>query len=231
MNNPQRVLLLVGSARRPQSTSEALGAYLLQRLGERGFEAETVLLHRAMQFEDKREALLAQTDRADVIVLAFPLYVDSLPATVIRALELISDHRTQGAGRPGQRLLAIINCGFPEAVHNDLAADMCRLFAKQARFDWSGALRLGGGPAIAGRPLEEVGGAATFTIRALDLAAEAIAAGEPLPAEASQAMSKPVIPAWGYRLMGWLGWRMEARKNGVLRKLYARPYEAQGGLP
>jgi len=229
MSEAKRVLLLVGSARRPQSTSETLGAYLLKRLGEQGWEAETVLLHRAVQSEDKRQALLAQAERADVIVLAFPLYVDGLPATVVRALELIHEHRAEGARRSDQRLLAIVNCGFPEAKHNHMAVAICRQFAQQADFEWLGGLILGGGGvigggAISGRPLEEVG-AAHQVVRALDLAASAIAAGEPLPPKATEAFSKPVIPAWAYRWMGWLGWRLEARRNGVLGRLRARPYQ------
>ena len=226
MNEAKQALLLVGSARRPRSTSEAMGTYLLERLGEQGFVGETVILHRAGRTEQGREELLKAVDQADVVVLSFPLYVDSLPATVIRALELIDGHRAEGSKRPSQRLLAIVNSGFPEAEHNDTAAAICRQFAREAGFEWSGALMLGGGGSIAGRPLEEVGGAARFAIAALDLAAGAIAEGRPLPDQAVTTMATPMIPGWAYRAMGWLGWRMQARQNGVLGKLKARPYES-----
>ena len=72
----------------------------------------------------------------------------------------------------------------------------------------------------------EVGGAARFAIGALDLAATAIAESQPLPKEAIETMAKPVIPAWAYRWIGWLGWRVQARQNGVQKQIFARPYEA-----
>jgi hypothetical protein len=203
-----------------------MGAYLLDQLAERGWEGETVLLHRALGKTERRAELLSAVERADVIALAFPLYVDSLPANVVRALEIIDEHRAAGSQRAGQRLVAIVNSGFPEAHHNDTAVAICKQFARQAGFEWAGGLLLGGGGAIGGRSLEEVGGAARFAMAALDLASEALADGGPLPEEAVATMAKPMIPARAYRWMGWLGWRIQARQNGVLGKLHARPYGA-----
>lgn len=226
MRDPKRILLLVGSARRPRSTSEAMGAYLLKRMAESGWENDTLLLHRALGQTEPRQELLRKVGEADVIVLAFPLYVDSLPTTVVRALELIDEHRAGGESRSDQKLLAIVNCGFPEAHQNDIAIAICQQFARQVGLEWAGGLLLGGGGAIHGAPLEEVGGAARFVVEALDLTAEAIANGASVPQRAIETMGKPMIPAWAYRWMGWLGWRMRARQNGVLGKLHARPYEA-----
>jgi hypothetical protein len=48
----RKALLLVGSAKpEGSSTSESLGGYLLDRLAERGWQTETVLLHRALRTE------------------------------------------------------------------------------------------------------------------------------------------------------------------------------------
>lgn len=226
MSESQRILLLVGSARRPRSTSEAMGAYLLEQMADRGWDSETLLLHRVLGKAEQQETLFHEVDQADVIVLAFPLYVDSLPANAIRALELIHERRRAGPHRREQKLLAIVNSGFPEAHQSDTAIAICRQFAREAGLEFAGGLRLGGGGAINGRPIEEVGGAARFVVAALDMAAEAIAAGHPIPEEAVETMGTSVVPAWGYRWMGWLGWRLQARQNGVLRQLYAKPYEA-----
>ena len=226
MKASQRVILLVGSAKRPRSTSEALGSYLLERLAEQGFECETLLLHRALKSEAGREALLAATDRADLLVVAFPLYVDTLPYLVSRALELIAAHRQGSAQQqPPQRLLAVVNNGFPEAHQNETAIAICRRFAREAGFEWIGGLTLGGGGAINGQPLTKVEGQARHAIQALDLAAAAVAQGRPVPEEAIEAMARPSIPSWAYRAMSWLGWRQQARQHGVQKQLYARPYE------
>jgi hypothetical protein len=228
MNTRGRALLLVGSARRPRSTSESLGTYLLERLAEHGFETETLLLHRVDKSEEGRLSLLAASDRADLLIIAFPLYVDNLPALVIRAMEQITQHRRQGAGRLGQRLLAIVNCGFPEAKDNETALAICRRFAREAGFNWVGGLALGGGPAIDGQPLSKVQGMARNVIHSLDLTAAALAEGQPLPSEAVEAMATPIVPTWVYMLMGGFGWRQQARKHRVQKRLHAQPYEAGG---
>ncbi len=224
MNAQQHVLLLVGSVRRPRSTSESLGTYLVERLGERGFEAETLLLHRALKSDKSRAELLTATDRADLLVIAFPLYVDSLPFLVIQAMELVAQHRRVRAGGQRQRLMVIINCGFPEAQHNDAAQGICQQFAREAGFEWAGGLSMGGGSAINGQALSEVQGMARNVIKALDLSAEALAAGKSVPPEALGTMSKPIIPSWAYILMGGWGWKRQAKKHGVNKQLRDRPY-------
>jgi len=223
-SSQESVLLLVGSAKRPRSTSESMGTYLCERLGERGFEAETLLLHRALKSDNGREELLAAADRASVIVLAFPLYVDSLPYLVIRAMELVAQHRQARGEGKRQRLVAIVNCGFPETHQNDTALGICRQFAREAGFEWAGGLALGGGEAISGKSLSQVKGMARNVIKSLDLTATALAEGKPVPQEAVESMAKPIIPAWMYALLGGIGWKRQARKHGVQKKLYDRPY-------
>jgi hypothetical protein len=228
-SSQRRVLLLIGSAKRPRSTSESLGTYFCERLGERGFEAETLLVHRALKSDESAD-LLAATDRADILVLAFPLYVDSLPYLVIRAMELIAKHRMDAHRQAGgklkeQRLVAIANCGFPEARQNDTALAICRQFAREAGFEWAGGLALGGGEAISGRPLPKVKGMARNVVKSLDLAADALAEGKPVPQEAVEAMAKPITPAWAYAWLGGLGWKRQAKKHGTQKTLRDRPYQ------
>ena len=223
-SSQERVLLLVGSAKRPRSTSESLGTYLCERLGERGFEAGTLLLHRALKSDQGREDLLAAADRADVLVIAFPLYVDSLPYLVIRAMERIARHRQARGEGKSHRLVAIVNCGFPEAHQNDTALATCRQFAREAGFEWAGGLALGGGEAISGQPLPKVKGMARNVIKSLDLTATALAEGKPVPQEAVESMAKPITPAWIYALLGGMGWKRQARKYGAQKRLRDRPY-------
>ena len=216
-------LLLIGSPRR-RSTSESLGGYLLERLAEKGFETERLHLHRILKSKAVRDELLTATDRADLVILASPLYVDCLPYPVIEALETLAAHRQERQPRQGQRLLALLNCGFPEVEHNATALDICHQFAREAGFEWAGGLALGGGGAINGRPLAQVQGLARHAIRALELAAEALAQGQPVPPEAVALMAKPLVPTWLYVRAAHLNWKRAARKYGVQKQLEARPY-------
>ena len=230
MTRPKTALLLVGSAKPAgDSTSEALGSYLAQRLQECGIATTTMHVARVLRTEERTAALLAAVGAADVVILAFPLYVDCLPYLVTKALERIAAHRlgsygTAEADATRPMFLAIANCGFPEAAHNATALAICEQFAEAAGFAWAGGLALGEGGAISGRPLAEVGGMARNVLSALDLVAEALAAGRPAPAEAVQLMARPFIPATAYMLMGDLGWLLRARQNRVLTRLGARPF-------
>jgi hypothetical protein len=223
-------LLLVGSAKPAGgSTSEALGSYLAQRLQEHGVATTTLHMARVLRTEDRTAALLAAVDATDIVILAFPLYVDSLPYLVTQALERIAANRmanrgTGEAGVPRPMFLAIANCGFPEAAHNATALAICEQFAEEAGFAWAGGLALGEGGAISGRPLAEVSGMAHNVVSALDTVAEALVAGRPAPDEAVALMARPFIPATAYMLVGDLGWLLQARQNRALTRLGARPF-------
>ncbi len=220
----KQALLLVGSAHQPRSTSQSLGEYLLERLAKGGLDTETLFLHRALRSEETTEELLAAVDRADPVILAFPLYVDTLPYLVTRTLELLAAHRQDRDLPGGQRLLVIVNCGFPEAAHNAVALEICRRFARETGFTWAGGLALGGGGAINGRPLSQVQGLARNVIRALDMTAEALLRGEAAPPAAVALMERPMIPAWLYIRIGHRLWKRQARKYGTSGRLMARPF-------
>ncbi|MBI3173250.1 MAG: NAD(P)H-dependent oxidoreductase [Chloroflexi bacterium] len=220
----KRAALLVGSPRTKKSTSASLGGYLMEQLSARGVETETVQIYTTFNSTERTRLTLEQLDAADLVVLAFPLYVDSLPAPVIAALEKVAAHR---AGvKVTQSFAAIANCGFPEASHNDTALSICAQFAKQTGMTWLGSLALGGGEGlIHGVPLREVDGRAIPLKQALDLAAEALADGRPIPGSARDLMARPIIPNWLYRFFGGLGWRQQAKGYGVEKHLRDRPYQ------
>ncbi len=222
---PERVLLLTGSPRGKKSTSQALGGFLLDRLEERGVATETVRLYTVQKSLQRRAMLLHHVDEADLVVLAFPVYVDSLPAPVIASLERIALHRRQTPPRRPQRFVALSNCGFPEPAHTETPLAICAQFARESGFAWAGGLGLGGGEGLVhGMPLEELGGRAARLRKALDLTAGSLAAGRPVPAEAEALLGRPAIPPWLYRLVGGLNWHRAARRSGVQRAVKATPY-------
>lgn len=129
-------------------------------------------VQKALRTSEGRDALVGAVAAADLVVLSFPLYVDSTPAAVIRAMELIARRRDGTRSTP---FVAVVNNGFLEASPDDIVLRICRLFARDAGLEWRGGLVLGGGPAINGLPLSEGGGVARNVRAALDQAAEALA--------------------------------------------------------
>lgn len=219
-------VLLVGSPRTRSSTSYALGSWLLGRLAARGVSTDTVQIYTSMGSAARRGAALDTVDNAGLVVLAAPLYVDSLPAPVIATLEHIAARPPVASGARRQRFAAILNCGFPESAHNATALAICAQFARQRGMAFAGGLALGAGEGIVGgMPLEQLGDQGAPVRRALDLAADALATGRPIPVEAVAGMARPMIPEEAYVLAGSDGWRRAADRYGAGESLDRRPYE------
>ncbi|MHB0934939.1 MAG: NAD(P)H-dependent oxidoreductase [Armatimonadota bacterium] len=218
--NTRRFLALIGSPRVP-SVSETLAEYVIDGLAKCGWETKIVRLGPALKQEGKWSELAEEYRQADVIALLTPLYVDALPGHTTQALEwLAAEARTERE----RRFFALVNCGFLEAEQNDTALAICRLFARDAGLAWLGGLALGAGGAMSGQKLEKLGGMFAHVIRSLDLAIEAIDAGQPLPDEALQLMRRRFCPTWLYVLLANFGMLKGAMDHHVLTKIHARPY-------
>jgi hypothetical protein len=178
---------------------------------------------------DKEDALIAAALAADILIFSFPLYVDHLPAPVIGMLDRLAAGRRESRAASRPRLAALVQCGFPESHQNTPAIDIMRRFADLNGFDWAGGLALGMGGATVGRPMpEKPSGLLRNVLRAIDQAAEALAAGGTIPEETIALLGKPMMPKRLYFLAANWGWRQQARKNrkkaGRRIDLRARPY-------
>jgi hypothetical protein len=221
-------VLLLGSPRGHQSASRGLGSRLLEGLSSRGMTVETHSIYGALDSPEKDEALMAAALSAELLIFSFPLYVDHLPALVIRTLDRIAAGRRDKPGALRPRLAALVQCGFPETHQNRPAVDIVHRFADLNGFEWAGGLALGMGGAAA-RPLpEKPAGLLRNVVLALDQAAAALAGGGSIPLETAALMGKPMMPKWLYFGAANWGWRQQARKNGKKAgralDLRARPY-------
>ncbi len=224
----RRALLLIGSPRGKTSTSQALGGYLFEQLASQGIQIETIRLYSMMKSTSLMRKLFDAVDSADLVTLAFPLYVDSLSGPVTGILERIVEHRRTNVPSHWQRLTAIVNCGFPESAHNNTALAICHNFARLTGFEWAGGLSLGGGEGVVhGTSLHELDGRAIPLKKSLELAAQALAVGKLIPQEAVALMAKSVVSPWLYWMLGGYGWKQQAKSYGVQNQLKARPYEVR----
>lgn len=218
-------LLFIGSPKGLKSASYSLGNHLLEKLGAGGMRTETLIVGAALRSEADIARMREAVASADLVIFSFPLYVDQLPAPLVRAAELLAEHRRVRPPVKPQKIMAIVQCGFPETRQNQSACDIMKQFAKEAGFEWAGALAMGMGGALGGRPLEKAGGMVRNAVRALDLAAASLVQGGNVPPEAVGLMAKPGIPRWLYLLFGNRGMKSQARKHGAGKRVYARPYE------
>jgi hypothetical protein len=186
---------------------------------------ETFHVGKSIRTEEKWNRLIVALDNADIIILTFPLYWESLPSHLIKGLELIREHYNNSTLKKKKKFYTIVNNGFPEPWHNEISIEICRQFCIEMGFEWNGALNIGGGAAVNGKPLDETGGM-TYRLReTLDMAAKAIDNGEPVPMEVESRLKNPLYPAWFNLVFGGLGWRRQAKKKGVKTSLKAKPYQ------
>jgi len=223
MSAIQNMVFLVGSPKAKDSTSESLGGYLRDQLIARGAQAQTFHAHKVLRTAKNTADFLEAVDHADLMLVAFPLYVDTLPYVLQHTLEHLAAHRQGALRSKSQRLVCISNSGFPEADHNALALEVCEQFAQEADFAWYGGIALGGGGVIGGQPLAELGVAHNLRA-ALDKAAAALLHDQPVPQAVIDTFAKPLIPKRMYTLVGTIGWHMQARQNGVFGQLNRRPF-------
>ncbi len=224
MTHTRTALLLVGSPFGFRSTSSSLGSYLMDRLTEKGFTTSKVHIHKSVKSQAGMEEILHLVGISDLVVLTFPLYIDSLPAPVIKVMEMITKHREEAADARRQKFVAISNSGFPEAQQNLIALKICRCFAQRSGFEWAGGLAFGMGPAIRRKPLDGLRGMVRNVKKALDVTALALSEGKAIPEEASKQMAKSILP---HRLYWWMGnrrWKYDAKRNGITDRIRAQPH-------
>lgn len=225
-----KALLIVGSPKGKASTSYTLGRGLLGRLEAGGTEAVETTVGAALKSSEERHRLYKAADEADVIIVSFPLYVDQLPAPLIQVLELLADRKrgaqgaTPWAGPIAQRLVAVVQCGFPETHQTRPAVDIMRQFARETGFQWAGALALGMGGAVGRRSLEKAGGMLRNVVKALDAAAASLLSGGLIPEEAEALAAKPLMSRRLYGLIANWGFRSRLRKHGARKMTFDRPY-------
>jgi hypothetical protein len=220
----KKALLLIGSPRGFESTSNSLGSYLLCKLQSGGYTVGKIHIQTALHNQVKEAKMLSEVVDSDILVLAFPLFIDCLPAPVILALEKIAEYKKASSTFKRSRVLAIVNNGFPDSSQNATAIAICRQFAKETDLEWAGGLMLGEGAMINGVPLEKA--PMTKNIKkALDLAADDLLQGRAISETAFELMAKPAIPKFLYTLVGNRGWKSMAKKYGAQKKLRNRPYK------
>jgi len=217
-----RALLLIGSPRGRRGNSGAMGFYIAGKLGAAGMETVSFLLNPVRGGPDY-SVLESEVSHADLVILFSPVYVDSLPGPVIRAMEQIAERRRgEYVGKPA--FAAVVCSGFPEPRNTELALATCKLFAQETGMKWLGGLGFGMGETLGGKTPDQAGGTAFIIRWALDIASEAWAKLEEVPKSALRSAARQRIPSWLYRFMGNWSWNKTAKKIGTGERMKDRPY-------
>ncbi|XOF34021.1 MAG: flavodoxin family protein [Candidatus Electrothrix sp. YB6] len=237
----RRALLITGSPKsNSSSTSSILGEFLLKELNRRGIIVDSLTLKKDLLHNEGQRNLNAAVEKADMILIAFPLYFDTLPFLVTKALEVIASHRENITGEKDKFFLALLNNGLTESYQNAVALAICRNFAVECNMVWAGGLAIGIGEGlINGRSLTGFRGFGGFkrpplfyVTRSLKLTAAALAAGQPVPEKAMHLMARQPVPfissdRWRSFVIKKVKkiLKKEAEKNGLnIQEMFKKPY-------
>lgn len=82
------------------------------------------------------------------IIFVFPLYVDSIPVTLLNFLKTLEENPL----RKKPTISVMINCGFFESYQNDIAVEMLRLYCRKNGYSFGSSFKIGSGEAILTTP-------------------------------------------------------------------------------
>lgn len=150
------------------------------------------------------------------VLLAFPLYADSLPVSLLRFLKTLEENPP--AHKPV--ISVLINCGFLEPQQNDVAVRMVRLFCAQNGYRFGSVLEIGGGEAILDTPFRFL---AARKIRKL---AACIARGKHRTLRVTMPLSRKMFLKASASY-----WTRYGEKNGVTREQMETMQIESQGLP
>ena len=91
------------------------------------------------------DEILSSIKDSEVIVLAFPLYVDSPTSITLEFLDYIVDNKID---LKNKQVYSIINCGFRDGNQNVTAANIISAWCKKVNAKYSGSLLIGAGEII-----------------------------------------------------------------------------------
>lgn len=151
----------------------------------------------------------------DVIILSFPLYVDSVPSHVLSHLIAMESYAHETKLSANCTVYAMVNNGFYDAKQNHLALDVIKNWCSHMSFTFGQGIGFGGGGMLSGLPgVPNDQGPKKNIGEALKRLAIAIPKKECKENE----FILPNFPAIGYKLAAQHGWRAAVRKNGMRPK-------------
>lgn len=137
------ILIINGSPRAPISNTKRYSQLLCKYANSGSCDYREIT-------KNNHQQIIADIANYQDLILAFPLYADSLPATLFAFLKTLENSSI--ASKP--RISIMINCGFLEYQQNDLAIEIVKLYCSQNNYPLGSILKIGSGEAILDTPFK-----------------------------------------------------------------------------
>jgi len=204
-----KINMINGSQKRGESNS----GIILERLNDFIKEKHDVKIY-ASGLKQFTNEMFEEIISGNVIVLAFPLFVYSIPSNTLRMLIELENRIKQ---KQDKKLIVytIINCGFYEGTQNSTAFEIIKNWCERSRVILGGGIGQGAGEML-GRtkhiPLNK--GPFNNLARALQAMTEKIELKEPF----ETIYLSPLFPRFLWKFMAVRNWHILAQKNGLKKK-------------
>ena len=149
---PPKIVFLNGS---PKSDSNSCSHKMIQYFSKAlAGHFDSCIEAQALKLCLKREKLeshFTEVLNADILFIVAPLYVDSLPSSVLdylRSFECFIKENPNLLTHP-LKVYGFINCGFLGGSQNTIALEILENFALRCNFIWCGGLGVGSGAMLA----------------------------------------------------------------------------------
>lgn len=228
-----RRLFVNGSPRGKASNSALLLSWIAKGMAAAGIADAASIPVVDLARKDGLGAQLEAFRDADEVIIALPLYTDSVPAIVKRFLEALA--ASEPADMRGKRVAFIIQSGFPEPVHSETAAAYLARAPARLGLTHAGTLVRGGIEGIRIQPESMT----KKTREAFERAGREFAASGTFPPELARDIAgKRLLSPFGrtaFKALSLTGltnfyWDMMLKRYGAFDKRFDAPYgEAFGG--
>ena len=211
-----QIAVINGSPKTENSASGMLISQIENILGTKATIYQAIKLIHKEGISDALSDIL----KADTLLIVFPLYLDSLPAPLVKLLTLIEQEAANTSGRL-PTVYAVCNCGFYEANHTKIALNIIENFTIRTGLSWGYGIGIGSGGFILSQSKKMSKGPMADVYAALQELSSAIKEGE---LKKGNVFVTPKIPRFLYKLGGNIGWLQLALKYGTWKSLKAKPH-------
>lgn len=201
-------ILMLDASPKAQNSNSGRFLSLLEAL----LPADSLIQKLSVNRLEKWQDALAAASQCDALVIAFPLYVDAIPAHLLRYLEQLEEYLRAHESPHSCMVYVIVNCGFFEGNQTNLAIKMMQCWQRRAGLVWGGGLGIGGGEMLAG--LESVP-AGSGPLKSLGQQLKAFAGLIAARESGETRYCNPNFPRFLFIRAGNASWNVYGKRNGI----------------